>query len=101
MIILDPPAFTKSRKEVKNASRGYKDINLMVMKIVSAAGVLVTSSCSHHIFWNDFIGIVNDSQIDAGKKFAIIHKGTQAMDHPVILGMPESEYLKCLFLQSL
>ncbi len=101
LIVLDPPAFTKSRKEVRNALKGYKDINIFAMKALAPDGILVTSSCSHHIFWNDFISVVNKAQVDADKRFTIIGKGSQAIDHPVIVGMPESEYLKCLFLQFL
>jgi len=101
IIILDPPAFTKSRKDLRNASRGYKDINLLAMRLLAPRGILVTASCSHHVFWNDFMSIINSAQADAGRRFMVLDRGTQAVDHPVLVGMPESEYLKCYFLQSL
>ncbi len=100
LIILDPPAFAKTKREVKDARRGYKDINLFAMKVLAPDGLLVTSTCSHYVNADDFIDILNQARIDAGREFRIIGRGFQSGDHPVVIGMPESEYLKCFYLQS-
>uniref|UniRef100_A0A7V3RGX9 Class I SAM-dependent rRNA methyltransferase n=1 Tax=candidate division WOR-3 bacterium TaxID=2052148 RepID=A0A7V3RGX9_UNCW3 len=98
-IILDPPSFTKSKKKKADALRGYKEINLMAMKLLNKDGVLFTSSCSYHISDEEFLFTLRDSAKDAKADFIIIHKGTQAKDHPVLLNFPESNYLKAYFLQ--
>lgn len=98
-IILDPPAFTKSRSSVEGAIRGYKEINLRAMKILNSGGFLVTCSCSHHIDPEMFMDIVYNAGIDSRRKVRLIEYRSQAKDHPVLLAAPETEYLKCAILQ--
>lgn len=98
-IILDPPAFAKSRGSVENAIRGYKEINLRAMKILNSGGFLVTCSCSHHIDPEMFEDILYNAGIDSRRKVRLIEYRSQAKDHPVLLAAPETEYLKCAILQ--
>lgn len=98
-IILDPPAFAKSRSSVRNAIRGYKEINLRAMKILNSGGFLVTCSCSHHIDPEMFEDILYNAGIDSRRKVRLIEYRSQAKDHPVLLAAPETEYLKCAILQ--
>ena len=95
-IILDPPAFTKSRATVKSGARGYKEINLRALKLLDPGGVLVTCSCSYHISEEMFLDIVADASLDARRRVQIIEKRGQSSDHPVLLGVPETHYLKCV-----
>lgn len=99
LINLDPPAFVKSRKQIKNALRGYKEINLRGMKMLNEGGILITSSCSHHLSEENFLDLLQDAAIDARKKVQILERSYQAPDHPALLGFPESNYLKCFFLK--
>jgi len=99
VIILDPPSFTKSKKKKFDALRGYKEINLMAMKLLNENGLLFTSSCSYHISNEEFLFMLRDAAKDAGRKFIIIHQGSQSKDHPIILNFPESNYLKAYFLK--
>jgi 23S rRNA (cytosine1962-C5)-methyltransferase len=99
LIILDPPPFLKSRKELSGALRGYKDINLWAMKLLKPGGILVTSTCSHHFYWQDFLDTLNAAAEDAKKNFRIIERTTQGPDHPILLSMPETEYLRTFFLE--
>ncbi len=98
-IILDPPSFTKSKKKKFDALRGYKEINLMAMKLLNENGILFTSSCSYHISNEEFLNMLRDAARDAKKNFIIINQGKQAKDHPVLLNFPESNYLKAYFLR--
>ena len=98
-IILDPPAFTKSKNTVEGAIRGYKEINLRAMKILNSGGFLVTCSCSHHIDPEMFMDIVYNAGIDSRRKVRLIESRSQAKDHPILLAAPETEYLKCAILQ--
>ena len=98
-IILDPPAFTKSRSSVEGAVRGYKEINLRAMKIIESGGFLITCSCSHHIDPEMFMDIVYNAGIDSRRKVRLVEYRSQAKDHPVLLPAPETEYLKCAILQ--
>lgn len=98
-IILDPPAFTKSRNSVEGAIRGYKEINLRAMKILNSGGFLITCSCSHHIDPEMFMDIVYNAGIDSRRKVRLIEYRSQAKDHPILLAAPETEYLKCAILQ--
>lgn len=98
-VILDPPAFTKSKSSVEGAIRGYKEINLRAMKILKSGGFLVTCSCSHHIDPEMFIDIVYNAGIDSRRKVRLIESRSQAKDHPILLAAPETEYLKCAILQ--
>jgi len=96
VIVLDPPAFAKNRASLKAAIRGYKEINLRALKLLHSGGVLVTCTCSYHVSEELFLEIVNQAAIDARRRVQVIEKRTQAADHPVLLGMPETYYLKCL-----
>ena len=95
-IVLDPPAFAKNRASLKSALRGYKEINLRALKLLNAGGVLITCTCSYHVDEALFLEIVADAAIDAHRRVQIIEKRMQASDHPVLLGMPETYYLKCV-----
>ena len=98
-IVLDPPAFAKSRKHVEAAARAYKEINLKALKLLDRDGVLVTCSCSHHFSEADLLEAVASAALDAGKRLRVIERRTQARDHPIALTIPETHYLKCLVLQ--
>jgi 23S rRNA (cytosine1962-C5)-methyltransferase len=100
-VVLDPPAFAKSRAAVAKAQRGYKEINLRAMKLLTRGGVLVSCSCSHHIHETDFEAILSAAAADAGVVLTIVEKRRQARDHPVVLGVPETHYLKCFVLRRL
>ncbi|MCL8208853.1 MAG: class I SAM-dependent rRNA methyltransferase [Actinomycetia bacterium] len=98
LVILDPPAFTKSRASREAALRGYREINLRALKLVRPGGQLVTSSCSYHVSLDDFIAVVGQAAHDAHRHVRLLAVGGQAPDHPVHPALPESRYLKCLFL---
>lgn len=98
-IILDPPAFTKSKSSVDGAIRGYKEINLRAMKILKSGGYLVTCSCSQHIDPEMFMDILYNAAIDSRRKVRLIEYRSQGKDHPILLAAPETEYLKCAILQ--
>ena len=95
-IVLDPPAFAKNRASLKPAIRGYKEINLRALKLLNAGGVLVTCTCSYHVSEELFLEIIAGAAIDAHRRVQIIEKRMQSSDHPVLLGMPETHYLKCV-----
>jgi 23S rRNA (cytosine1962-C5)-methyltransferase len=95
-IVLDPPAFAKSKRAVDGALRGYKELNLRAMKMLRPGGVLVTCSCSHHVPLAEFQEAVAAAAGDAGRRVRLIERRGAAQDHPVILTIPETEYLKCL-----
>lgn len=95
-IVLDPPAFAKSKRAVEGALRGYKELNLRALKMLRPGGVLVTCSCSHHISAADFTGTVAAAATDAGRRVRLLERRGAAPDHPVVLTIPETEYLKCL-----
>jgi len=99
MVILDPPAFAKSRRDVEDAARGYKEINLRALRMLDSGGVLVTCSCSHHMSEATLFQIVAEAALDAGKTLRVLERRTQAADHPILLTVPETHYLKCLILQ--
>jgi 23S rRNA (cytosine1962-C5)-methyltransferase len=98
-IVLDPPAFAKSRKQLEGAMRGYKDINLRAMRLLGPGGILVTCSCSHHVSEAMLLELVADASLDAGRTLRVLERRTQAQDHPILLTVPETLYLKCLILQ--
>jgi 23S rRNA (cytosine1962-C5)-methyltransferase len=100
-VILDPPAFAKSKDAVEKAARGYKEINLRALKILKPGGCLVTCSCSYHIHEEEFEAILAAAAVDAGATVTVVEKRRQARDHPVVLGVPETCYLKCLVLRRL
>jgi 23S rRNA (cytosine1962-C5)-methyltransferase len=101
MIILDPPAFARSRKMLDDAARGYKEINLRALRMLDPGGILVTCSCSHHVSEAMLFQIVAEAALDAGKTVRILERRTQAADHPILLTVPETLYLKCLILEVL
>ena len=96
VIVLDPPAFAKNRASLKAAIRGYKEINLRALKLLHPGGVLITCTCSYHVSEELFLEILNQASIDAHRRVQVIEKRMQAADHPVLLGVPETYYLKCL-----
>jgi 23S rRNA (cytosine1962-C5)-methyltransferase len=95
-IVLDPPAFAKSKRAVEGAIRGYKELNLRALKMLRPGGVLVTCSCSHHVSLSDFTEVVRAAAGDAHRRVRLLERRGAAADHPVILTIPETEYLKCL-----
>jgi 23S rRNA (cytosine1962-C5)-methyltransferase len=99
MIVLDPPAFAKSRRMLDDAARGYKEINLRALRLLDSGGILVTCSCSHHVSEAALLEIIAGAALDAGKTIRIIDRRTQAADHPILLMVPETHYLKCLMLE--
>jgi 23S rRNA (cytosine1962-C5)-methyltransferase len=101
MVVLDPPAFAKSRRAVEDAARGYKDINFRALRLLDSGGVLVTCSCSHHMSEGAFYEVVAQAALDAGKTLRVLERRSQASDHPILLTVPETLYLKCLVLEVL
>ena len=101
MVVLDPPAFAKSRRAVADAARGYKDINLRALRLLDSGGVLVTCSCSHHMSEGAFYEVIAQAALDVGKTLRVLERRTQASDHPILLTVPETMYLKCLVLEVL
>jgi 23S rRNA (cytosine1962-C5)-methyltransferase len=95
-IVLDPPAFAKTRRNVPAALRGYKELNLRALKMLRSKGLLVTCSCSYHVSEADFLQMLASAALDAGRQVRIIERRSQARDHPILLTMPESQYLKCV-----
>jgi 23S rRNA (cytosine1962-C5)-methyltransferase len=100
-IVLDPPAFAKSRDAVDKAMAGYKEINLRALKVLRPGGTLVTCSCSYHIDEGTLGQIVYEASVDAHATVTVLEKRMQSRDHPVRLGVPETYYLKCFILRKL
>lgn len=101
LIVLDPPAFAKTRARLPEAIAGYKEINLRAMRLLRPGGRLVTCSCSHHLTAEQFRRLLQNAAGDVRRTVKLVARGTQGRDHPVLLGMPESEYLKCFVFQVL
>ena len=101
VVILDPPAFCKSINEVKDSLRGYKDINILGMKLVEKGGILVSSSCTHFITQQMFMNMLTDASRESGRRVRVIEIKTQAPDHPALLCDDETSYLKFVILQVL
>ncbi len=99
VIVLDPPAFAKSKRAVEGALRGYKELNLRALKMIPPGGLLVTCSCSHHVAWADLEAAVAAAAADASRRVRLLERRGAAPDHPVVLNLPETEYLKCLVLE--
>jgi 23S rRNA (cytosine1962-C5)-methyltransferase len=95
-IVLDPPAFAKSKRAAEGALRGYKELNLRAFKMLRPGGTLVTCSCSHHIGIEDFTAVVTAAASDSRRQVRLLERRGAAADHPVLLTVPETEYLKCL-----
>ena len=98
-IVLDPPAFAKGKRDLDAAIRGYKEMNLRALKMLRPGGVLVTCSCSYHVSEQDFLQVVADAALDAHRTVRLLEKRGQAKDHPILLTVPETAYLKAVFLQ--
>jgi 23S rRNA (cytosine1962-C5)-methyltransferase len=101
MVILDPPAFAKNRDSIPAARRGYKEINLRAIKLLKPGGFLVTCSCSYHVSEALLLQIIAEAATDARRTVVIVERRTQGLDHPILLTMPETHYLKCLILKVL
>ncbi|MBI5282975.1 MAG: class I SAM-dependent rRNA methyltransferase [Candidatus Solibacter usitatus] len=100
-VVLDPPAFTKSRSNLDAALRGYKEINYKALKLLGPGGVLVTCSCSHHVSEGALAGVLAEAALDAGRTLRVLERRSQAQDHPILLTVPETLYLKCLICEVL
>lgn len=98
-IVLDPPAFAKSKRAVEGALRGYKELNLRAMQMLKPGGLLVTCSCSHHVSPADFEAVLASAASDAHRRVRLLQRRSASPDHPVVLNLPETEYLKCLVLE--
>ena len=97
-IVLDPPAFAKSRHDLPKARRGYKELNLRALKMLRPRGILVTCSCSYHVGASDLLEVISSAAQDSHRIIRILENRGQAKDHPSVLGIPETAYLKCLML---
>jgi 23S rRNA (cytosine1962-C5)-methyltransferase len=95
-IVLDPPAFAKSKRAAGGAMRGYKELNLRALKMIASGGTLVTCSCSHHVGMEEFVEVVRSAAEDAGRRVQLLEMRGAAPDHPAVLTLPETSYLKCL-----
>jgi 23S rRNA (cytosine1962-C5)-methyltransferase len=100
-IVLDPPAFAKSKASVRKALSGYKEINLRALKLLAPGGFLITCSCSYHVSEGDFADVLASAAVDAHAEVAVVEKRMQGRDHPVLLTVPETFYLKCFILRKL
>jgi 23S rRNA (cytosine1962-C5)-methyltransferase len=98
-IVLDPPAFAKGKSNVATATRGYKELNLRALKMLRPGGVLVTCSCSFHVSEAEFLEMLGTAAADAHRQVRILEKRTQSADHPILLNVPETYYLKCIICQ--
>lgn len=100
-IVLDPPAFTKSRDAIDSALRGYKEINLRALSMLNPGGILVTASCSYHVSEERFAEMLLGAAKDAGRSIQLLERRGAGRDHPVLMGVPETQYLKCFFVRAL
>jgi len=100
-IVLDPPAFAKTRTAVAKALSGYKEINLRALRLLNPGGILVSCSCSYHVSEAAFADVVYRAAVDSHVQVTVVEKRMQGRDHPVLLGVPETYYLKCLILRKL
>jgi 23S rRNA (cytosine1962-C5)-methyltransferase len=98
-VVLDPPAFAKSRRNLEAAVTGYREINLRALRLLGPGGILVTCSCSHHLGEAMFLELIAQASLDAGRTVRVLERRTQAQDHPILLTVPETHYLKCLILE--
>lgn len=96
IVVLDPPAFAKTRKNLETAIRGYKELNLRALKMLRPGGILITCSCSYHVTASDFMQMLNQAAQDSHRYLRIVENRTQAKDHPILAGVPETAYLKCV-----
>jgi 23S rRNA (cytosine1962-C5)-methyltransferase len=98
-VVLDPPAFAKTKRAVPTALRGYKELNLRALKMLSPGGILVSCSCSFHVSEAEFVEMLGAAAADTGRRIRVLEKRGAGMDHPVLLNVPETAYLKCLICQ--
>ncbi|MBA3974231.1 MAG: class I SAM-dependent rRNA methyltransferase [Candidatus Solibacter sp.] len=98
-IVIDPPAFAKNKATVDQAIRGYRDLNLRALRLLGKGGVLVTCSCSYHVSEADLLTVTAEAALDAGKRLRVLERRAQASDHPILLTVPETHYLKCLIFE--
>jgi 23S rRNA (cytosine1962-C5)-methyltransferase len=101
LIVLDPPSFTRNRKSVGDALRGYKEIHLRALKLLSRDGILATFCCSHHVSREEFLGVICEASVDARRTLRLVESHGQRLDHPVIATVPETEYLKGFTFQAI
>ena len=99
-VVLDPPAFAKNKASLSNARAGYKEINLRAMRLLSPGGYLITCSCSYHVSEAMFAEMLHEASVDSRTPISLVEKRMQGRDHPVLLGVPETRYLKCFILRS-
>ncbi len=99
LVVLDPPAFTKSRKNLDAATSAYKEINLRALRLLGPGGILVTCSCSQHMSEVMLLETVAQASLDAGRTLRVLERRTQSQDHPILLTVPETLYLKCVILE--
>ncbi len=100
-IVLDPPAFAKNRASVRAAGRGYKEINLRALKLLNPGGTLITCTCSYHMTGTTFQEVFAEAASDARRRMQIVERRIQSRDHPVLVGVPETLYLKCLIARAI
>ena len=100
-IVLDPPAFAKNKASIPKALAGYKDINLRALRLLNPGGYLITCSCSYNVNEATFAEIIHEASIDSHVPVTVVEKRMQGRDHPVLLGVPETYYLKCFILRRL
>lgn len=101
VVVLDPPAFARQRSNLESALRGYKELNLRGLKILNPGGYLITCSCSYHVTEADFLEAIASAAVDAHRTVTVVERRTQGRDHPILLTVPETLYLKCLILRVL
>ena len=101
MVFLDPPAFARSKQALSRALAGYKDVNLLGLRVTRPEGFLITSSCSHHVSEQDLWGAITRAARDAKRHIRLIEQRGQGPDHPILASMPETRYLKCFIVQVL
>ncbi|MGO4884855.1 MAG: class I SAM-dependent rRNA methyltransferase [Bryobacteraceae bacterium] len=100
-VVLDPPAFAKSRSTVEGALGAYKEINLRALRMLEPGGILITCSCSQRVSEADFLELIAQASLDAGRQLRVLERRTQSQDHPILLTVPETHYLKCIILEVL
>ncbi|MGO8789457.1 MAG: class I SAM-dependent rRNA methyltransferase [Terriglobia bacterium] len=100
-VVIDPPAFARQKSNLESALRGYKELNLRAMKILNPGGYLVTCSCSFHVSEADLLEVIANAALDAHRTVVVVERRTQSRDHPILVTVPETHYLKCLILRVL
>jgi 23S rRNA (cytosine1962-C5)-methyltransferase len=100
-IVLDPPPFARQKSNVESALRGYRELNLRALKMLNPGGYLITCSCSYHVSETDFLGAIASAACDAHRTVVVVERRTQSRDHPILLTVPETHYLKCFILRAL